>query len=77
VEVREVHDGEAIKVSRAGRRPQAPVHAADPLRLMQKIRGADSGGRAERGRPQTDYPNSVQTGAEESLGVSSAVASET
>jgi hypothetical protein len=77
VEVRELHDREAIEVRRAGRRPQASVHAADPLRLVQKIRGADSGGRAERGGPQTDSPGSVQTGAEGSLGASSAVASET
>jgi hypothetical protein len=77
VKIRKLHDGEAVEARRAGRRPQAPVHAADPLGLVQKIRGADSGGRAKRGRPQTDSPGSVQTGVEGSLGASSASTGET
>ncbi len=44
VEVRELHDGEAVERRVDVRRRQAPVHAAHPLRLVQQIGETESGG---------------------------------
>ena len=61
VEVRELHDGEAVERRGGVRRRQAPVDAAHPLGLVQQVDEAEGGGPRGRGRrPQPVADGSVQ-----------------